>query len=375
MAKPTVGILSMQRVINYGSFLQSYALKQLLLRNGAGEVYFVDIIPGKILINDSTVTRCKYSRYVNKITSLTKSGNLISGLKTYWFNRKLEKSIRKSWPMLGLEHSCSNPFDHIIIGSDEVFNCTQDVYWGYTTQLFGNIPVSIAHKVSSYAGSFGYTDLEKLRMYNIDTEVGENLNKLSAISVRDENSAIIVKTLTGRTPLIHLDPVLAYGYKQEIANFVKSPMDLPYMIVYSYQDRINDTKEINAITDFAKKKGLKLISIFCRYDWCDKAILPNSPIDVLQWFKFANCIVTDTFHGTIFSIITESKFATIIRTSNYNKLDYLLNSLNLSKHETDITSLHSVLTVAPDYTTCNSILEQKRKETTEYLRQLLCSKY
>ena len=43
-----VGILSMQRVINYGSFLQAYALKQLLLKNGAKEVYFIDNDYGKI---------------------------------------------------------------------------------------------------------------------------------------------------------------------------------------------------------------------------------------------------------------------------------------------------------------------------------------
>lgn len=38
-----VGILSMQRVPNYGSWLQAYALKQLLLVNGADEVGFIDI--------------------------------------------------------------------------------------------------------------------------------------------------------------------------------------------------------------------------------------------------------------------------------------------------------------------------------------------
>ena len=48
MAK-VVGILSMQRVVNYGSFLQAYALKQLLLSVGAGAVHFIDIEPGRQL--------------------------------------------------------------------------------------------------------------------------------------------------------------------------------------------------------------------------------------------------------------------------------------------------------------------------------------
>ena len=44
-----MGILSMQRVLNYGSFLQAYALKQLLLQNGADDVYFIDIEKGRSL--------------------------------------------------------------------------------------------------------------------------------------------------------------------------------------------------------------------------------------------------------------------------------------------------------------------------------------
>lgn len=371
MAKPIVGILSMQRVINYGSFLQAYALKQLLLKNGAGEVYFVDIIPGRILIDNHSARRGKYFRYVHKLLDLFKSGNIISGLKTFKFNRALDKSIRSSWPMLGLNSIFSGTFDQIIIGSDEVFNCIQGVSWGYTPQLFGDIPTTTARKVFSYAGSFGYTTLAKLKLYSVDSEVAENLNKLSAISVRDENSASIVKTLTGKTPYIHIDPVLAYGYRQEIADYKDRPIQIPYMIIYSYQDRINDKEEVQAITEYAKRNGLKLISIFCRYDWCDEAILPENPIEVLCWFKFAECVVTDTFHGTIFSIITESNFVSLLRPSNQNKLQYLLEILNLHDREATPSLLNQILATVPDYSNCNSILDKKRQDTNTYLKKYL----
>lgn len=372
MNKPTVGILSMQRVINYGSFLQAYALRELLKLNGAKDVFFIDIIPGRILV-DSPATHSRYSRYARKLADLAKSGNLVSGIKTFLFNRNLTRSITASWPRLGLDRKAPAPLDMVIIGSDEVFNCTQGVDWGYSTQLFGDIPPTTARKVLSYAGSFGYTDIDRLKHYKIDAEVGANLKKLSSISVRDLNSASIVKELTGSEPLIHVDPVLAYGYKKEIAEFRQSPAERPYMIVYSYQDRINDKTEIKAITDFAASKGLELISIFCRYDWCDMAVLPQTPIEVLRWFKFAECIVTDTFHGTIFSIITKSKFATLLRPSNQNKLGYLLSSLNLSDRAAEPSSLATILSSEPDYLSCDSILEQKRQETNRYLNTALSS--
>ena len=371
MTKPTVGILSMQRVINYGSFLQAYALKQLLKENGAGEVYFVDIIPGRILVENPLANKYRWERYIKKLAQLAKSGHLVSGLKTFYYNRRLDKSIKSSWPILGLDKEFSPPLDLLIIGSDEVFNCTQGVYWGYTTQLFGDISVDIAHKVCSYAGSFGYTDLEKLRIYNIDTEIAQNLNKLSSISVRDENSASIVKTLTDKTPFINIDPVLAYGYNDEIGSFKKRPIPESYLIVYSYQDRIKDISEINAIKNFAKKNELKIICIFCRTDWCDVAVIPTNPIEVLRWFKFADSIITDTFHGSIFSIITKSKFASLIRDSNKNKLHYLLKSLKLEDREASYTSLDNVLSSPPNYADTLYILNQQREWTNQYLKMVL----
>ncbi len=371
MAKPTVGILSMQRVINYGSFLQAYALKQLLLNNGAGEIYFVDIIPGPILVDAPTANKNIWVRYAEKLWQLTKGGKLVSGVKTYLFQKKVAKSIISAWPQLKLGQKITCPFDLIVIGSDEVFNCCQDVSWGFSTQLYGDIPDSSARKVVSYAGSFGYTDLDKLKSYRVDSEIAKHLRKLESISVRDENSAAIVEKLIGEKPPIHIDPVLAYGYEQEIADFKESPIDTPYMIVYSYQDRINDEAEISAITNYAKANGLKLISIYCRYDWCDKAVLAENPIEVLRWFKFAECIVTDTFHGTIFSIITHSNFASLVRPSNENKLHYLLESHDLESREATNNSLANILATHPDYSKCDSILEKERENTVQYINNIL----
>lgn len=372
MPKPIVGILSMQRVINYGSYLQAYALRELLKDDGAGELYFIDIIPGRILVNDAIAKQHKYVRYAAKLWHLAKSSHLISGIKTFLFNRKLTRSIQAAWPVLGLNKQASDTLDLLVIGSDEVFNCCQDVHWGYSTQLFGDIPASVARRVASYAGSFGYTDLDKLEFYGIDTEIAGHLKKLSAISVRDENSASIIKCLIGKEPLIHVDPVLAYGFQKELKSFTERPMTVPYMIVYSYQGRINSPKEIDEIKKWAQSNGLKTISIFCRYDWCDEAVLPANPIEVLRWFKFADCVVTDTFHGTIFSVIAQARFATLLRESNYNKLHYLLQSLGLLNRVADEThSVMEILSSKMDYGECCLKLEEVRHQTNVYLKRLM----
>ena len=196
---------------------------------------------------------------------------------------------------------------------------------------------------------------------------------MAAISVRDQNSYDIVEKLTGVKAEMHLDPVLIYGYEKEIT---ERKINYPekYMVVYSYQGRIKDKKEIKEITSFAKEHKLKLISIFCRYDWCDEAIIPETPFDVLGWFKGAEYVVTDTFHGTIFSIITGRKFVTLVRKSgkitNREKISSLLRLLGLEKRcvEEDKKMLRSKLVGSISWGYIDKVLVECRRRSITYIQ-------
>lgn len=366
------GILSMQRVLNYGSFLQAYALKQLLLQNGADEVYFIDIEKGRPLPGyELNVFGWKK---VWRILSLILKGHLWARLKDRKFMKRLKSSIYAQFPVLGLNDPSPSHFDIVFIGSDEVFNCCQKSIWGYTPQLYGLIPQ--ADKVVSYAGSFGHTTYEQLINTGVADEIGKTMKKLSAISVRDQNSCQIVKNLAGIIPEIHLDPVLIYGYKKEIYNSNIGENISPYMIIYSYQGRISDKREINEIVTYARDRNLKIVSIFCRYDWCDDALITATPIDVLSWFKNADCVVTDTFHGSVFSIITHCRFCALIRDSNTNKLGYLLKYFSLEKqgiidsHNKD-NSISKALSNNINYSNIEKQLCLERNRTINYIKTYL----
>lgn len=242
---------------------------------------------------------------------------------------------------------------------------------GYTPQLYGR--VSQAGRVVSYAGSFGHTTYEQLWNAGVTEEIGGTMKKLSAISVRDRNSYEIVERLTGIKPEIHLDPVLIYGYEKEIVERNINIQQL-YMVIYSYQGRISDKDEIKKIVEFAKSKGLKLISVFCRYDWCDEAVIPETPFDVLAWFKKAEYIVTDTFHGTIFSIITHRPFCSLVRDSNEQKLGSLLEQLALGERKIlkgDFQKIGSVLNIPVDYDKVDNVLQEERRRVMEYMYKQL----
>lgn len=368
-AKKTVGILSMQRVPNYGSFLQAYALKQLLLDCGAGAVHFIDIKQGRML--PGYAVRRSPWRKIRRIAGSLFDGTFMFRLRSRKFYSDVISGITGSFPLLGLDEPHPEHYDLAVIGSDEVFNCCQACAWGYTPQLFGRIPQ--ADRVISYAASFGHTTYEDLCVQGLAAEIGDTLQTLQSISVRDANSFEIVRRLTGILPEIHLDPVLIYGYPNEIASF-KTPCDEPYMVVYTYAGRIQSKNEIRRITDFARSKNLRLYSIYSAYPWCDKAVAPATPFEVLAWFKGARYVVTDTFHGTIFSVITRRPFCSLIRESNKQKMSYLLESLGLeSRGSSDIGC---ILAAPVDYAAVDEILAKERIRARAYLKANLqdCSK-
>lgn len=361
--KKLVGILSMQRVPNYGSFLQAYALKQLLIKNGADDVYFIDIEKGKELVG------YRQNSIIDKLLStiyLFVTGKLLRKFRDIKFKKKLYSSIIRNFPILGLSRPLPTSLDLVVIGSDEVFNCCQKSPWGFSTQLYGN--VSIAKDVISYAGSFGHTTIEKIKKLGIDNEIADAMKTLKGVSVRDENSRKIVQELIGIMPEVHLDPVLIYGYEQEIA---KSSITYPndYILIYSYQERITEKNEIKSIRNFAKLNKLKIVTIFCRYDWCDEAIVPQTPLEIFGWFKSAKYVVTDTFHGTIFSIITKSNFCSLVHDVNREKLSYLLDCLDLT--ERGNCNVMDVLSKPVNYAKTDLILKEQRSKSISYLKKFI----
>lgn len=360
-----VGILSMQRVMNYGSFLQAYALKCIIENLGA-ECYFIDIEPGLQLAgNEMDPPFVKHGKRVFRV-----GYNLLTKYRQTLLVREFSRQLRSQfagsfYELLGLNRNYQDQLDLVVIGSDEVFNCTQKSHFGFSKQLFGQ--GLDAKSVISYAGSFGFTTLDRIEQFHLSEELTHCLGGLNDISVRDVSSESIVEILTGEKPEIHLDPVLIHDFSREINDRETDLKD--YIVIYTYVNRITDPEEINAICSFAKKHNKKLISIFCAYTWCDQYVLPETPFDVLAYFRDADYVVTDTFHGSIFSMITQKKFCVIIRDSNREKLSWLLKKMGL---ETQLlnerTDLENILMREPDYTSVQRLIEEERERTGDYLK-------
>lgn len=356
-----VGILSMQRIYNYGSFLQAYALKTLLEQRGH-EVLFVDI-EKKTQCNNKK--RTKLQRFIGRVKYIDKF--LFRRIQDSKKNEQLNilfKEQQKKYLKLEERNMTSDGCEAVIIGSDEIFNCSPISEWGITEQRFGKIPG--VPNVLSYAASCGYTGMDDLDDGNIEI-IKDSLACMKGISVRDKNTERFVKELISKSPEMNLDPVLIFDFKDEIARGEQEGIPkYPYMVVYAYHNRIDSPNEINAIKKYAKRHGLKTIAIGGSLPWCDEFVV-ITPFQVLAYFKHAACVVTDTFHGTVISAKLNRPVAVLVRDSNMNKLDDLLKRLHIGHHKvSDVGQLEQILQFSDNYEECNKIIANECKHTKKY---------
>jgi hypothetical protein len=365
----------MHRVVNYGSFMQSYALKRTIESLGH-EVEFRDFHSGKPrhigekVIKPSLMSRL--SKLPNKIIDASET------IKKRAFRTKLNNCFKHvCWPLLNVPIKPNYDFyvDAMIIGSDEVFNYTQNHAFGYVPCLFGheiNSPI-----IASYAASAGYANAEDVLRDGMRDELASGFERMTSISVRDENTRSLVISCIGISPTLVIDPTLIYDFFDDIPQ--KPVLTKGYILVYAYEGRMESESEIFAIKNFAKKEGLRVVSAGFYHSWCDENIVVT-PFELLRVFSDAAYVVTDTFHGSIFAMKAEKKFATLIREksqwgSNTNKVRFLLEQFGMgSRILSDISQLEQVLKNPAPYDNFRIHLTALQKTSRDYLSGVFAGK-
>lgn len=375
-----VGIRSMQRIHNYGSSLQAYCLRRLVESvDPAAEVTFLDYEPGPVLVpgaERSRLAQTTLGRTTQKVLEYGRGGGRPID-KFRFFDHKRAYG-KRYFPQLGIasERRRNVATDVEIIGSDEVFNCVQaNRNVGYSRDLFGTSAGSAL--LISYAASFGNTTLAKLQQAGVAQTVTQDLERFSRISVRDQNSADIVAELTGRRPPIHVDPVLAYDLTQAEPLIPKSRLEeRPYLLVYGYSGRLS-TQENSELRSFARDIGARILT-FGGVQACGDEFVEASPFELLAYFRDAEAVVTDTFHGTIFSLITSTPFVTIVRESigagygNEEKLGFLLDLFGAhDRRARPAESLTEPLSRPLDAAAITRTLDLERARSRHYLASAL----
>lgn len=361
----TYGIVTHYDVHNHGAILQLNALVKLLQ-----EKYQIEASALQFDKNYDFLGRKLKAKYEISARSLGIYIKYLheNGLRRTLFNlrkKQLLERFKRANKLIGAFYTECGNLDGIIIGSDEVFA----LHTGPTPLFYGHGCPS--ENVFSYAGSFGPTTLEEIERLHCRNFIASGLSAMKGIAMRDENSASIGLKLTGNKPVLVCDPVILYGYTKEIASF--TPINLsPYLLVYSYDQNMNAPEEITLIRDFAKSRQLKIVSAGFYHKWADYNINVD-PVELLRYFKYADYVLTDTFHGSVLSLVTEKNFAVKVR-HNTNKLLNLMQEYGLQQRIlSDTRTLDEVFSEKLNYGPVRDEIHRRKSISLNYLTEMVTS--
>lgn len=357
-----IGIITHYDVHNHGAVLQLYALENVLKRL-------------KCEVEALTFTK-KYDflekgmekKYNISLSSIPYYLGYLKekGGKRTLFNVKkksLLDNFKRDENIIGRKVEEATDLDAIFIGSDEVFSIETGLteeFWG------GNIK---CNNIFSYAGCFGPTTLKFIEEKDAVEFIKNGIDRLDKISVRDMNSCNIIQALSNKDVTLVCDPVLLYGYEKEMKKFTR-PLKEKYLVIYAYDNNMNDEKEVSKIKEYARKNNLKIVSAGFYHTWCDENI-NVSPTELIRYIKFAECVVTDTFHGSVISIISNTEFIVKLRGNN-NKLGFLLEEYELiDRISEDFKDIEDIAMKLVDYNKVNKLLKEKREISMNYIKMCL----
>lgn len=353
-----VGILTWYKSLNHGAILQAYASQQFLKENNISNI-LLDYDRSSVTMETNREKIKRKISYLNinylKMRIQLKKWN---SEKKFKFNNFMNEHMN-----IGRKYNVYNKINNVMIGSDMVF----DFYEGYNPFMYGKDVKS--KNIFSYAACFGYTTNKSFEKFDKKDEIVKYIRQMKAIGYRDDNTFKILKNNCGiKNAIKNIDPVLLYGFNREKAQWnSKGWKNKDYILIYSYQSNLDKKYETRSIRRFAKENNLKIVSVGYYHAWCDENINAD-PMEFVEMFNNAKYVITDTFHGLVFSIIMNKQFSLIVRNNSFKVLD-LLNELNIvyNTNESLDEKLIKMKNNNINYNEINRTLKRLREESSKYL--------
>jgi len=340
-----IGVLTFHRCINYGSYWQARCLVEGL-RNRGHDAVILDHYSGRVNLAE---WRCAYRPVLP--TPVPSSDYPLYREKIKGFFNAFETLPLSSGFCLE-DPGQMDSYDVVVVGSDEVWNLFHP--WYGRCPLFYGDGIR-ADQIISYAASFGNYDSH----WQLEETWTDKLRNFSSISVRDENSRVIIKNAIGIDAQMVLDPCLQFPIepgKRDLSKLLK-----PYVAVYGHNFSQSFVAQIKA---WASHRKLPLVSIGYRNDWADEQWITADPHDFAHFMSGTKALVTNFFHGCVFALRNAKPF--VCETSPYrnNKLRGLMAKIGGEKY---LLTEDSIAAVYSDR--LNNPLDEGILKKIEYLRQ------
>lgn len=310
---------------NYGAVLQAYALQSYLCKNNHCDVEVINFTTDAHLKADRILKWGKGSFFRNLVlfifTLLHYPALQKRRIRTHAFKYNY---FCLSQRYESIEKILNNPpqKDIHISGSDQVFNPSSV----YMPVYYLSFTKGRAKKIA-YAPSFG---ISKFSLQQKNT-IRNAISDFDALSCRESSGAELLKELTGKEIPIVLDPTLILSSDDWKKVSVKPSINSKYILIYDLNGGYNLIKIAKRIQQATKYNIVCITGNVAKfYNGC-KQIFSAGPGEFVGWFENAEYVVTDSFHGTMFSLIFGKPFNTYIATpSSATRIYSILNQLGLT---------------------------------------------
>lgn len=371
MTEKKVGILTFHRARNIGTCLQAYAL-QKYLENQEKSVEFIDYRPQYIedsfgifikelyrqakgnakkliLFWIKTIFRLPFSTMRERKFGAFRNDYLRISEKTFYKREEMKN--------MGEEYS------HIFFGSDQIWN--PQLTEGIDTAFFGEFGADKVIK-ASYAASLGANSLSNEEQEKLQKSV----KYLDYVGVREESAKNVLENLDVENVMVNIDPTLLVD--KSVWDDISKPSTQKEKYILVYTLEINE-ELIKIVREISEKKNLKVICLDMknRYGRHGSSKYTTDPREFIGLVEGAEYVITNSFHGTVFSTIYEKKFLSIPHMTRSTRVKDLLSKLGIEERmvftQKDCIDIDADI----DYESVKQKLELVKKESKEYIKSVL----
>ncbi len=365
--KMKIGILTFHCAHNYGAVLQCYALQETLVSMGH-DVEVIDYCPEYLKAPFRVIS---YSRY-HDLTPAAMVKRLIEELVLVPLRIRRNRAFREfidgklNLSEKVVERKIPSDYDVYIIGSDQVWN----------PKLTGGKPEPVyfadfqfdkdGRKYVSYAASMGTV---KFPDETAEKSFLDSLVHFDVVSVRETALADFIHEHIPLKPAVVLDPTLLANPEIWDRIAVKPDIDGRYVLVYQVGKSMDAVRLADRI---AGRTGAQVIELA---SWMSPRLSRRkkqcvSPAEFVGLVKYADFVVTTSFHGTAFSLIFGKPFYYVkIGNGVDERSDSLLRILGLEDRMIDGSLEGEAETV--DFSGAGSILDEQRKLSLSFLQKTM----
>lgn len=378
MAQDTskIAIMTWHHYYNYGTSLQVAALSHFIRKHGY-ETSVIDYLPrkrGKTIPNE-TFMRDLINQRLKAFFHrpyLTQQRKL--AFSAFW---DVQLCLTESLNTFSELHQLNRTVDAFVCGSDQIWSPAS-----FDDKYFLSF-VNDENKMVAYAPSIG---LSKIDDPDISDQMAVLINRFSHLSIREKDGQSIIKNICDKNAEVVLDPTLLLTSKEWDSLLVNCDLDKigskiteKYIFCYFLGE---SEQYVSYIKEFSKHTGLPVYTLPTtkRQYWEGKKfgkILPEEtgPAEFVSYIKNAEHVMTDSFHGMVFSIIYEVRFSVFERFKKHDaqnqnsRIYHLLALTGLEEYLVDYKRKCSITDYKQSHSFKNAkaILESEREKSSMYL--------